>query len=177
MPTKHTVRLSDDQRRDLDRLTRTGTAHAQTITYACALLLVDEATDSETTDSETTGSETTDSETTDSMAWSDEKTADALGVSPRTIARLRKQFCTDGLAEAIRARRETPGRPPKIDGVAEAHLIALACSEPPEGRARWSLRLLADEFVALEVCEPVSYETVRQALKKTHSGPTSRRVG
>ena len=162
MPTKHSVRLSDDQRRRLDRLTRIGTAHARAVSYARALLLVDEADDG--------------------MAWSDEKTADALGVSPRTVARLRKQFCTEGLDEALRPRRQTPGRPPKIDGVAEAHLIALACSEPPEGRAEWSLRLLADEFVALGtdagwLGEPVSYETVRQTLKKTRSGPTVRRVG
>lgn len=157
MPTKHAIRLSDDQRRPLDRLTRTGTAHAKTISYARAFLLVDEADDG--------------------MAWSDEKTADALGMSARTVARLRRQFCTEGLDEALRPRRPASGRPPKIDGVAEAHLIALACSEPPEGRAQWSLRLLADEFVALEVCEPVSYETVRQTLKKTRSDPTSRRVG
>ncbi len=157
MPTKHSVRLADDQRHHLDRLTRIGTAHARTVSYARALLLVDEADDG--------------------MAWSDEKAADALGVSPRTVARLRKQFCAEGLDEALRPRRQTPGRPPKIDGAAEAHLIALACSEPPEGRAEWSLRLLADEFVALGVSEPVSYQTVRQTLKKTRSGPTVRGVG
>lgn len=157
MPTKHSVRLCDDQRRQLSRLTRTGTAHARIISYARALLLVDEADEG--------------------MAWSDEKAADALGISPRTVARLRKQFCTEGLGEALRPRRQAPGRPPKIDGVAEAHLIALACSAPPEGRAQWSLRLLADEFVALGVCEPVSYETVRQALKKTPFSPIARRAG
>ena len=157
MPTKHAVRLTVDQRRDLDRLTRTGTSHARTVAYARALLLVDEADGG--------------------MAWSDEKAADALGISPRTAARLRKRFCTEGLEEALRPRRRTPGRPPKIDGVAEAHLIALACSHPPEGRAEWSLRLLADEFVALGVCEPVSHETVRQALKKTSSSRTGRRAG
>ena len=157
MPTKHTVRLTDDQRRYLDRLTRTGTAHARTIAYARTLLLVDEATPG--------------------MAWSDEKVADALGVSSRSIARLRKQFCIEGLEETLRPRRQTPGRPPKIDGVAEAHLIALACSQPPEGRATWSLRLLADEFAALHVCEPVSYETIRQTLKKTRSNPTVSEVG
>ncbi len=157
MPTKHAVRLSDDERRRLDRTTRTGTTHARTASYARALLLVDEADDG--------------------MAWSDEKAADALGMSPRTVARLRKQCCTEGLDEALRPRRTAPGRPPKIDGVAEAHLIALACSEPPEGRASWSLRLLADEFVALGVCEPVSHETVRQALKKTRSARIARRAG
>lgn len=157
MPTKHTVRLSDDERRRLDRLTRTGRAHARTVCYARALLLVDEAGDG--------------------PAWSDEKTADALGVSLRTVARVRKQFLAEGLDEAVRPRRETPGRPPKIDGVAEAHLVALACSEPPEGRATWSLRLLADEFVALGVCEPVSHETVRLTLKKTRSSHTASSSG
>jgi len=157
MPTKHAVRLGDDQRRRLDQATRTGTAHARTSSYARALLLVDESDGG--------------------MAWSDEKAADALGISPRTVARLHKQFCREGLDEALRPRRTAPGRPPKIDGVAEAHLIALACSELPEGRAAWSLRLLADEFVALGVSEPVSHETVRQTLKKTRSGPTARRAG
>ncbi len=157
MPTKHAVRLSDDDRRRLDRLTRTGRAHARTVCYARALLLVDEAGDG--------------------PAWSDEKTADALGVSLRTVARVRKQFLVEGLDEAVRPRRETPGRPPKIDGVAEAQLIALACSQPPEGRATWSLRLLADEFVALGVSEPVSHETVRLALKKTRSSRTASNSG
>lgn len=157
MPTKHAVHLTDDERRRLDRLTRTGRAHARTVCYARALLLVDEATDG--------------------PAWSDEKTADALGVSVRTVARVRKQFLNEGLDEAVRPRRETPGRPPKIDGVAEAHLVALACSEPPEGRATWSLRLLADTFVALGVSEPVSHETVRLALKKTRASRTESRVG
>lgn len=157
MATKHIVRLSDEQRRRLDKLTRTGRAHARTITYARALLMVDQAGEA--------------------PAWSDEKVADALSVSLRTVSRLRKQFLTEGLDAALRPRRETPGRPPKIDGLAEAHLVALACSPPPEGRATWSLRLLADEFVSLGVCEAVSYETVRLSLKKTHFGLTARRRG
>ena len=157
MPTKHAVRLSSEQRHHLDKLTRTGRTHARTICYARALLMVDQADDA--------------------PAWPDEKAADALGVSLRTVARVRKQLLTEGLDAALRPRRETPGRPLKIDGVAEAHLVALACSAPPEGRASWSLRLLADEFVALGLCEPVSYETVRLSLKKTHSGLTARRRG
>ncbi len=99
------------------------------------------------------------------------------GAGKRAVARVRKQFLTEGLDEAVRPRRETPGRPPKIDGVAEAHLVALACSEPPEGRATWSLRLLADEFVALGVSEPVSHETVRLTLKKTRSSRTASSSG
>ncbi|MGB3542093.1 helix-turn-helix domain-containing protein [Rubrivirga sp.] len=155
MPAKHTVRLSDEQRVRIDRTIRTGIAHARTVAYARALLLVDEADGG--------------------MAWSDEKAADALGVCARTVARLRRRFCTEGADEALRPHRSAPGRPFKIDGVAEAHLIALACSEPPEGQAAWSLRLLADEFVALGVCEPVSYETVRRTLKKRAPAPTARR--
>lgn len=157
MPTKHAVRLSSEQRHHLDALTRTGRTHARTICYARILLLVDQADDA--------------------AAWPDERVADALSVSLRTVARVRKQMLTEGLDATLRPRRETPGRPPKIDGLAEAHLVALACSAPPEGRASWSLRLLADTFVALDVCEPVSYETVRLSLKKTHSGLTARRHG
>jgi len=157
MPAKYAVRLSDDQRRHLDRLTRVGRAHARSIQHARILLLTD-ASDH-------------------GPSWTDEKVSDALGCGASTVARVRKRFLKDGLDEAVRPRREVPGRPPKIDGVAEAHLIALACSQPPEGRATWSLRLLADAFVALEVCEPVSHETVRLALKKTRSGRTASKGG
>lgn len=162
MPTKTSVHLSDAQRHRLDRLTRTGTAHARTIQHARVLLLTDEAAGG--------------------LAWTDEKAAGAVGCGVATVARIRRRFVREGLDEAVRARRSTPGRPPKIDGTAEAHLVALACSEPPEGRATWSLRLLADEFVALGtdagwLAEPVSHETVRQALKKTSSAPTGSSSG
>ena len=157
MPAKQTVRLSDDQRRRLDRLTRVGRAHARSIQHARILLLADAEGDG--------------------PAWTDEKVADALGCGVSTVARLRKRFLQDGLDEAVRPRREVPGRPPKIDGLAEAHLVALACSEPPAGRATWSLRLLTDTFVALGVCEPVRHETVRLALKKTRSSRTASSSG
>lgn len=154
MPQKHSVVLDLPTRDELRRLVSTGTAHARTIQHAHTLLLTDEGEDG--------------------PAWSDEKVADALGVSDRTIARTRKRFCIEGLDEALRVIADRPGRPPKIDGTAEAHLIALACSEPPAGRDRWSVRLLTDRFVALGVeeawlDEPVSRETVRVALKKTRS--------
>ncbi|MEM9996546.1 MAG: helix-turn-helix domain-containing protein [Bacteroidota bacterium] len=162
MPTKILVRLSNEQRDHLDALTRTGRSHARTIQHARTLLLAD-ASDH-------------------GPAWPDEKIADALGCRPATVARTRKRFVAEGIHEAIRARKGGPGRPPKIDGVAEAHLIALACSEPPAGRARWTVRLLADRYVALGVEEgwleePVSRETVRQTLKKTGSGLTASKPG
>lgn len=155
MPAKYSVCLSEEQRQYLDQLTRTGTRHARTIQHARMLLLTDETTDH-------------------GPAWTDEKVADALGCSVPTVARVRRRFVREGLAEAIRVRKDVPGRPPKIDGVAEAHLVALACSEPPAGRARWTVRLLADRFVSLGLeegflDEPVSRETVRQTLKKTGS--------
>lgn len=153
---KHTVRLDGPTRDRLRRLASTGTAHARTIQHAHTLLLTDEGDHG--------------------PGWADEKVADALGVSARTVARTRRRFCAEGPDEALRVIAERPGRPPKIDGTAEAHLIALACSEPPEGRDRWSIRLLTDRFVALGVedgwlGEPVSRETVRVALKKTRSSP------
>lgn len=162
MPAKYTVRLSDEQRDHLDHLTRSGTRHARLIQHARILLLADEADAA--------------------PAWSDEHIADALACGTATVARIRRRFLTEGLDEALRLRKRAPGRAPKIDGAAEAHLIALACSEPPAGRARWTVRLLADRFVALGVEEgwlkvPVSRETVRQTLKKTNSGHTASSSG
>lgn len=156
MPRKHAVALDGPTRDRLRRLVSTGTAHARSIQHAHALLLADEGDDG--------------------PAWTDEKVADALGISDRTVARTRQRLCTEGLDAAVRVIAERPGRPPKIDGVAGAHLVALACSEPPSGRDRWSVRLLSDRFVALGVEEgwldaPVSRETVRLALKKTRSSP------
>ena len=158
MPAKYSVCLSDEQRERLDQLTRTGTRPARLIQHARILLLTDEPFDH-------------------GSGWSDEKVADALGCGTATVARTRRRFVTEGLEAALRVRKDVPGRSPKIDGVAEAHLIALACSEPPAGRARWTVRLLADRFVSLGVeagflDRPVSRETVRQTLKKTHSGRT-----
>lgn len=152
MPTKHAVCLDQATRQRLERLVRSGAGHARTIQHAHTLLLTDEGEHG--------------------PAWSDQKVADALSCSPNTIARTRRRFATEGLDEALRVIKDRPGRPPKIDGTAEAHLVALVCSEPPEGHARWSVRLLADRFVALGLEAgwldvPVSRETVRTTLKKT----------
>jgi hypothetical protein len=101
--------------------------------------------------------------------WGDAVIAGALEVHPTTVARIRRQYVAEGL-EAVLARK----RPDRVyartfDGAAEAHLVALACAPPPTGRERWTLRLLADELVRLEVVETVSYETVRRTLQQTSS--------
>jgi len=100
--------------------------------------------------------------------WRDERIAEALDVSPATVGRVRKQYVTAGLEGAL-TRKRPPPRLRKLDGAHEAHLIAVACSTPPRGRKRWSLRLLAGKLVELEQVDAVSHETVRQILKKTCS--------
>ena len=101
--------------------------------------------------------------------WSDEQIGEALEVSVSTVARARKRSVEQGLAAVLdRAVVRRPSRR-RLDGEQEARLLAVACSSPPEGRARWTLRLLADKMVELEVVESISYETVRRTLKKTRS--------
>ena len=105
-------------------------------------------------------------------AWTDDRTAEALEVASSTVAGIRQRFCERGLNGCV--ERKSPDREydRKLDGEQEAELIRLACSEAPEGRSRWSLRLLADEMVELNVVENLSHETVRQTLKKTGSSLT-----
>ncbi len=151
MSTKQRVRLTQGERAHLEEIVRIGRAHARTINHAHILLLCDESEAG--------------------PAWSDERIATALSCNTRTVARGRRRFIDEGMEGALRVRRKSRGRPSKIEGATEAHLIALACSAPPSGRARWTVRLLADQFVDLcqrEGLEPVSRETVRQMLKKTN---------
>jgi transposase len=102
--------------------------------------------------------------------------ADELGISPNTVANVRKRFATEGLEPAL-AEKPRTGGPSVLDGKGEAVLIGLACSKPPEGHARWSAQLLANRLVALEVVESVSDDTVRRVLKKVRSSRGRRRVG
>ena len=157
MYKRYVVRLTEEQRRQLETLVRRGRAHSRRLLYARILLKADA--------------------TEGGPAWTDERIADALETSADTVARERRRFCEDGLEVALMPRK--PGRPRRrvLDGRAEARLVALACSEPPEGRASWTLRLLADRMVELGVVEGVSHETVRRTLKKTSSSPTSSRNG
>ena len=104
--------------------------------------------------------------------WVDDRIADAVEVSQPTVSRVRKQYAEEGLEAALDRRAPDREYHRKLDGEAEARLIAVACGKPPEGRARWSLRLLADKLVELEIVEEVSYQTVGRILKKTSSSPT-----
>src|SRR3990170_3782192 len=155
MPKKYVVRLTEAEREHLERLLRRGEAHARKLLYARILLKTDASGD----------------------RWTDKRIAEAFEVSTATVARERRRFCEDGLEVALLPKK--PGRPRRrvLDGRAEAHLVALSCSDPPEGRERWSMRLLADRMMELGYVESISYETVRRTLKKTSFGPTSSASG
>ncbi len=149
---KNPVSLSEDDRGRLESLIAHGHAPARELTHARILLKADEGEDA--------------------PAWSDVNIADALEISRSTVLRVRTRFVEEGLEIALVHRRPKNTKPPKLDGSQQAHLIALACSEPPKGRERWSLRLLADRFVGLECAqEPISRELVRRTLKKAPSSP------
>ena len=100
---------------------------------------------------------------------SDEAIAEALDVNRSTVERVRIRCVEEGFEAALRPRPSRQVHPRKLDGAQEAHLVAVACSPAPNGRARWSLRLLADKLVELQIVDAISYETVRQTLKKTTS--------
>jgi len=153
---KYLVRLTEEQRGRLEALVRGGRAHTRKLLYARILLKAD-----------ADGPD----------RWTDQKIAEAFEISTATVARERRRFCEDGLEVALMPKK--PGRPRRrvLDGRAEAHLLALACSEAPEGRERWSMRLLADRMVELGHVEALSYETVRRTLKKTASNLTSSASG
>jgi transposase len=147
MKKKHPVILKVAEREYLKSLIAAGTAPARKLTHARILLKADQSPEG--------------------PAWVDEEVAQAVETSQPTVSRVRKQFFEEGLQAALNRRPPNREYHRKLDGEQEARLIALACSEPPEGQARWSLRLLADRMVELEVVEGISYQTVRRTLKKT----------
>jgi len=111
-------------------------------------------------------------------AWPDARIAEAAEVSVATVERIRQRFVEQGFEAAlVRKKQDRPSRERKLDGAAEARLIALACSRPPQGRDHWTMRLLADKLVELEVVEAISDETVRRTLKKTSSSRGRRSSG
>lgn len=147
--TKFVVTLTEEDRAALEQRTRTGRGTARALTHARILLKADAGPAGPN--------------------WTDTDIAAALDVSPDTIARVRRAFVEEGLDAALHRRPSRTPRLRKLDGRAEAHLIALACSPPPEGAARWTLELLTERFVALGVGPPVSDETVRRTLQQTSS--------
>ena len=151
---KNPVILTGEDRGTLEGLIARGHAPARYLSHARILLKADE------------GEEAAERSLHD-QAWPDVKIADALEVSRSTVSRVRERFVAEGLEAALVHRRPKRTKPKKLDGSQEAHLIALACSEPPKGRNRWSVRLLADRFVSLECAEEsISRELVRRTLKK-----------
>jgi hypothetical protein len=146
---KIVVVLSAEQRQLLEAITRSGTHAARTVAHARVLLMAD-------------ASEAGDGEP-------DEAIAEAVGVHARTVARVRKLFVTSGPEAALYRRPPTGRQYRKLDGAQEARLIAVACSPPPEGRGRWTLRLLAGRLVELEVVDAIDPSTVHRTLKKTTS--------
>ena len=100
--------------------------------------------------------------------WSDSQIAEALDVGVTTIHRTRQAYVEQGLEAALERKRPTGRQYRKLDGVQEAKLVTIACSPPPEGQVRWTIKLLADKLVELEIVDGISHETVRQTLKKTH---------
>ncbi len=152
MKKKYTVTLSETERDQLRRLIAAGTAPARKLVHARVLLKADQSPQG--------------------PGWADERIAEAVEVSQPTISRIRKQYVEEGLEAALNRRAPNREYHRKLDGEQEARLVALACSAPPEGHARWSLRLLADKVVELEIADSVSYQTVGRILKKTSSSRT-----
>lgn len=147
---KYKVTLTPDERNSLQDLIAAGKASALKLAHARILLKADAAPDG--------------------PAWTDARIAEAVEVNVGTVERVRERFVEQGLdAALVRKRQDRPSRERKLDGHAEARLVALACSDPPQGRAGWTLRLLADKLVELDVVPSISTETVRQVLKKTNS--------
>jgi len=105
----------------------------------------------------------------DAPSYTDAEIAEALDVSPKTVFNLRKKWVELGLEQALERRPQMNRRQPKLDGKAEAKLIACSCGPAPEGRNKWTLRLLADRAIELELVDSISHEAVRQTLKKTLS--------
>lgn len=143
---KREISLSEEEREELRRMTRKGSARVRKIDRARILLLAD----------------------TNGKHLSDIEIAQVLGIASTTVWRTKRLFAEQGLQAALSYARAVRFKPRKLDGRAEAQLIALACSEAPPGHAKWTLRMLADKLVELEVVSSISHEAVRQTLKKTN---------
>lgn len=143
MVKKYVVKLTSEERLELEALTSRNKAARDKVLRAFVLLKADEG-------------------------WLDEAIVEAYGISLRTVERIRERFVEEGLAAVLTRKPSERVYRRKIEGEEEAHLIALCCSDPPEGHARWTLQLLADKLVSLEIVESVSADTVGRTLKKTN---------
>jgi hypothetical protein len=146
MYKKYRVELPAAQRAELQTLIRTGSLSNRVHLHARVLLKADTAPGA--------------------PAWTDEQISDTFDLSVRSIVRIRQAFCQAGLARALHGQPRRPPRRTLVDGTVEAHLVALACSPPPDDRVRWTVRLLGAHLVELHVVDQISHETVRQTLKK-----------
>ena len=149
MKKKYIVTLTEEERRMLQEVLSRGKAAVRKLMHARILLKADA--------------------TAAGPGWNDETIAEALEIGRATVERVRKAFVEDGLGAALERRKPRRQYRRKLDGDGEAHLVALACREPPEGRRRWTLKLLADRMVQLAYVDQISYQTVRRTLKKTNS--------
>lgn len=141
------MRLTEDERTDLESLIHKGKVAAHKRLHAEILLKADVSELGE--------------------RWLDKQISETFGISTRTVERVRERLVQEGLASALNRAIPTRARKRKIDGENEAHLIALMCGDAPDGRSRWTLRLLGQRMVELGYVESVAHETIRQALKKT----------
>jgi transposase len=155
MSQRVTIALTDEQRAELERVTRAGTCLARTQAKARALLLADRAR---------------------GERRSNRAVAEATGLHPIAVGRVLRRFAAEGLEAALHDRPR-PGAEPKVTGDVEAHLVTLACSDPPEGQKRWTLRLLAQRMVELGYVDTLCHETVRQVLKKANCSRGGRSNG
>jgi transposase len=147
MEKRYRVTLTEEERKELRSMVSVGKAAARKLVRARVLLLADQAEGG--------------------AAKSDPEIIDALGCGRATVERIRKQFVEEGLEETLQPKPSTRIYQRRLDGKAEAHLVAIACGAPPEGRSRWTLRLLGDRLVALGHVDSIAHETVRRTLKKT----------
>jgi transposase len=154
---KYVVRLTDEERAELEDLIRTGKRAASVLIHARILLKADAGANG--------------------PGWDDDRIAEAVECGASTVYRVRQAFVDEGLAAALYRKKPTGRFYRKLDGAQEAQLITLACSTPPAGRTGWTLRLLADRLVELEVVDAISPECVRMTLKKTNSSRGSRSNG
>ena len=149
MNKKYIVTLTDEERRSLRALVSFGKGAARKLTHARILLKADTSEGG--------------------SAWTDAEISEGVDVGTATVERVRKRFVEEGLEAALVPRKACREYPRKLDGDGEAHLVALACGECPQGRTRWTLELLADRMVVLGHVDSLSYQTVRRVLKKTSS--------